>query len=266
MNIQNTVFIRIIGLICVAGMLLTSCNTEQQKNKPLTIGISKLDTTEHYSYYGKYIEAADSTAILVDLYHTSTDSGMMLFKDCDALLLCGGPDIYPGWYGKEYDTSSCGEFDRRRDTLEMALFNEALRRKIPVLGICRGQQLINVALGGTLFRDIPTQYPNAITHRCDNPDSCFHAVYVSDSSMLHKITGVKIGVVNTNHHQGIEKTAPALIVTGNSEDGFSEVVQWKIETDKSWLLGVQWHPERLNYKKNPFSLPIAMRFLEEAKK
>lgn len=266
MKIQNTRFIRVVGLICFAGILFTSCNTEQQENKPLTIGISKLEPSGHYSYYGEFIKAADSSAILVDLYHTTTDSGMMLFEDCDALVLCGGPDIYPGWYGKEYDTSSCGEFDRRRDTLEMALFNEALRRKIPVLGICRGEQLINVALGGTLIRDIPTQYSNAVTHRCLNPDSCFHAVYVSDSSLLHKITGVKIGVVNTNHHQGIEKTAPALTVIGNSEDDLPEAVQWKTETDKSWLLGVQWHPERLNYKRNHFSMPIALRFLEEAKK
>lgn len=266
MNIQNTRFFRVIELICFAGVLFTSCTTEQKENKPLVIGISKLETTGHYSYYGKFIEAADSTAILVDLYHTSTDSGMMLFEDCDALVLCGGPDIYPGWYGKEYDTTSCGTFDRRRDTLEMALFKEALRRKIPVLGICRGQQLINVALGGTLYRDIPTQFPNAITHRCDNPDSCFHAVYVNDSSMVHKITGVKIGVVNTNHHQGIEKIAPELMVSGFSEDDFPEVVQWKLETDKSWLLGVQWHPERLHKEKNPFSLPIAKRFLAEAKK
>lgn len=247
-------------------ILAVSACTREQDSETIKIGITKLSTEGHYSNYGKFILAADSTVELVDLYHTTTDSGLMLFEDCDGLLICGGPDIYPGWYGKEQDTALCGYIDRRRDTLEYKALMTAIERGIPVLGICRGEQMINVALGGTLYADIPIQYPVPETHRCDNPDSCFHAVYLTENSLLHSITEAKIGVVNTNHHQGVEKLAPPLLITGRSHDGFVEVIQWADTTDKSWLLGVQWHPERLNYEQNPFSLKIGKAFIEAVKK
>jgi len=245
-------------------IILASCNRDQ-KPEPIRIGITKLTGDGHYSNYGKFILAADSTVELVDLYHTSTDSGLMLFENCDGLLICGGPDIYPAWYGKEEDTALCGSFDRRRDTLEYRVLRSAIEREIPVLGICRGLQMINVAMGGTLYADIPTQYTGAETHRCKNPDTCYHAVYINDKSLLFQITNARIGVVNTNHHQGIEKLAPPLHIAGRSDDKFPEVIQWKDTSKGSWLLGVQWHPERLNYDQNPYSLPIGKAFMRAVK-
>lgn len=244
---------------------LASC-TREQKPETIKIGITKLTADGHYSNYGKFILAADSTVEIVDLYHTTTDSGLMLFEECDGLLICGGPDIYPAWYGKEEDTALCGYIDRRRDTLEYKALMSAIDRGIPVLGICRGEQMINVALGGTLYADIPTQYRDPETHRCTNPDTCYHAVYLEENSLLIGITEARIGVVNTNHHQGVEKLAPPLRIAGRSHDKFVEVVQWADTTDKNWLLGVQWHPERLNYEQNPFSLSIGRAFMDAVKK
>ncbi|MDD3010668.1 MAG: hypothetical protein EOL88_09600 [Bacteroidia bacterium] len=246
-------------------MVVISCQRDTAP-EPLKIAFSKLTAQGHYSYYGQLILAADSTVELIDLYHTSTDSGLLKFAECEGLVLCGGPDIHPGWYGKTADTIFCEGFDLRRDTLEYALLNEAIRRGIPVLGICRGEQMMNVALGGTLYSDIPQQYLNAETHRCAQADTCFHAVYLEENTLLHAITKAKIGVVNTNHHQGIDQIAPPLRICGRSEDGLPEVIQWKDTTGKNWLLGVQWHPERLNYNENVFSLPIAEEFLHQVKK
>ena len=255
---------RILASLLIVSLFFAGCNHEKAP-ETIKIAITKLTDQGHYSNYGRFILAADSTVELIDLYHTSTDSALELLKQCHGLVICGGPDIYPAWYSREQDTALCGTFDRRRDTLEYKAMKRAIEKKIPILGICRGEQMINVALGGSLYADIPSQFTNPENHRCSNPDTCYHPVYLEENSLLCNITEAKIGVVNTNHHQGVRKLAPTLRATGHSHDGFTEVVQWADTTGKNWLLGVQWHPERLNYEKNPFSLKIGKAFMEAVK-
>jgi putative glutamine amidotransferase len=228
------------------------------QEKPLKIAISK--ASPNYIYW---VRQADSVIQLVDLYQLSSDSALQVLAGCSALLLTGGEDIYPGNYGKISDTMKCTGFDRRRDTVEFALLKQALEKKMPVLGICRGNQLINVALGGTLTTDIPSEINDAGIHQCEDYLRCFHIVYLEKNSMLNSITQCDSAMVTTNHHQAVGKLSPRLRVNARSTDGLPEGIEWLDPQGKSFLLGVQWHPERMK-KTSPLSGLLAIELIRQA--
>ena len=234
---------------------LISCNCD----KVVNIAISKASPN-----YDKWLLASDSSLKINNLYYLSIDSAIIVLKTCDALLLTGGEDIYPAYYAMEADTAFCDEFDIRRDSLELALLKTALSLKMPVFGICRGLQLINTGLGGTLYSDIPSQYTSTIEHRMEDYTKCFHDVEVTSGSDLHKILQKNKGTVNSNHHQGILTIAPELIISARAPDGFPEAIEWNNPEGKSFLMAVQWHPERLSEHKD-FSIPLAEEFIKQAK-
>lgn len=190
------------------------------------------------------------------MYPLDTDSALQLLKSCHALLLTGGDDIYPAWYGRESDTSKCSGFDRRRDTLEMRLIGTALEYGMPIVGICRGHQVLNVWFGGTLYADIPEELPDAIVHRCDDYLNCFHSVRIESATLLGKITRIDSAVVTTNHHQSVREMAGPLKANAWSPDGIVEGLERKVKGNNSFILGVQWHPERME-RSNPLSGYIA---------
>ena len=164
----------------------------------------------------------------------------------DGLLLSGGSDLDPGYYGEEPDPE-LGPTIPERDAFEMALVDLALRRGIPIFGICRGLQVLNVALGGTLYQDLPSQWEgDVLKHRQVTPKwQPSHEVEVRDGTYTAEIMG-RGGVVKVNsyHHQGIRDLAEGLAVTARSEDGVVEAVESKDLSDR-WLLGVQWHAEAM---------------------
>jgi putative glutamine amidotransferase len=213
--------------------------------------------------YCKWLLKGDSTLIITDLYRMSPDSALKTLDECSGLLLTGGNDIQPSLYGMAGEQALCDTTDPRRDTLEKALVTRAIQRGIPVLGICRGEQMINVALGGTLILDIPYAIGNRIIHRCDDYLHCYHSVGAEPGSFLRMITGADSGQVTTNHHQAADRIAPGLRVNARSADGLSEGVEWADRSGKSFLLGVQWHPERMDTA-NPFSGKILREFLKNA--
>jgi putative glutamine amidotransferase len=134
---------------------------------------------------------------------------------------------------------------------------------MPVFGICRGEQILNVALGGTLLTDIPTDIGKQIAHRCPagSPD-CLHIVKIDKQSDLFLMTGLESGTVNSYHHQAVDMIAPGMKITAKSENGVAEALERELPLGKSFVMGVQWHPERLD--KNPgLSKPLADKFLEE---
>ena len=160
----------------------------------------------------------------------------------DGLVLQGGADIAPETYG-ESALNPEWSGDRIRDRYEIELFDEFVRQGKPVFGICRGCQLINVALGGTLFQDINTQVPETLLHRCDQRyELNFHAMRVLEGSWLAGIyPRAGIARVNTIHHQAVKALGRDLVVEAVSEpDGIVESVRWN---GPSFVLGVQWHPE-----------------------
>jgi putative glutamine amidotransferase len=158
----------------------------------------------------------------------------------DGLLLVGGDDVDPAIYGAERP-DLCEEFDRERDDFEIALVRAAAERGVPLLGVCRGLQVMNVALGGTLLEDVPALVPGALVHRLDGKDGS-HEISVSEGSRLHALLGAAALDVNSHHHQSLARTAGRLAVVARSPDGVVEAAE---DAAHPFLLGVQWHPERM---------------------
>jgi putative glutamine amidotransferase len=163
----------------------------------------------------------------------------------DGLVLQGGNDIAPESYG-ELPLHSEWAGDRVRDNYEIALFEEFVGQGKPVLGICRGCQLINVALGGTLYQDIGTQVSESLQHRCEERyEKLFHDVRVLEETWLASLyPSVSVAKINTIHHQAVKRLGPGLAVEALSEpDGVVEAIRWD---GPSFVIGIQWHPEFMN--------------------
>ncbi len=244
---------------CFAG-----CSFEPEEKATVRIAISKGLPLESYGHYSQWLRKADSTVTWADMYHTIIDSALMELENCQGLLVTGGTDVYPGRYGRAFDTVRCWPIDHKRDSLEIALINKALKLGMPILGICRGEQILNVALGGSLYVDLPEDLGTMVSHQCKDKKNCSHPVRIKKESLLGVIAGATEGEVNSNHHQGVNRLAGDLDAVAYTRDGLIEAVEWKNrEHDLKFVLGVQWHPERMDFE-NPLSGPIARRFLEES--
>jgi putative glutamine amidotransferase len=163
----------------------------------------------------------------------------------DALLLGGGLDVDPVRYGSEVLADGQVEIDSERDEIDFALFADALRRGAPVLGICRGIQVVNVALGGTLVQDIPIERPSPVVHQGARGEKTRldHRVAIAPGTRLASIAGASEISVNSRHHQALARVAPRLRVSGTAPDGMAEAVELP---GGAWLVAVQWHPENLS--------------------
>jgi putative glutamine amidotransferase len=162
----------------------------------------------------------------------------------DALLLTGGEDMDPAWYGAQPSPLTHPP-SRERDLFELALFAAARQRGLPILGICRGIQVINVAMGGTLYQDLPSERPGPLDH---NPALArterSHPVRILAGSRVAAALGRDRVTVNSFHHQAVRDLAPGLLASGWTEDGLIEAVE--TPDGEPWLLGVQWHPEEMH--------------------
>jgi len=241
-------------------ILLAQCR--QHELKPVKIAISKAVPEKSYANYINWLHKIDSTVIIVEMYHTSIDSAIFFMNDCDGLLITGGTDVNPGKYGKAFDTIRCWPIDHKRDSLEFSLIQKAVKMKMPILGICRGEQILNVSHGGSLFVDLPEDLDTIVKHQCPDKYNCFHKLKITPESILFELTENSIGMVNSNHHQGINNLAGEFEPIAFTEDGLVEAIQWKDGENKGFLLGVQWHPERMDLE-NPLSGKIGERFINE---
>jgi len=226
----------------------------------IRIAISKTSAS-----YENWLKTADTSVIPVNMYSLSIDSALQLLTSCNALLLTGGEDVDPVNYGKSNELNKCEDIDRYRDSLEFALIEKAISLKMPIFGVCRGEQILNVALGGTLYTDIPTDIDTSVIHRCPaSSQSCLHSVEIGKSE-LKFITQQSSGMVNSYHHQAVDKPAPGILISAYSSNRVPEAIESDNTVVKSFLMAVQWHPERLS--QNPLlSLPLAEKFIAEAKK
>ncbi len=162
----------------------------------------------------------------------------------DGLVLTGGEDVDPAWYNADR-SPLLDPPSRERDLFELALFAAARQRGVPILGICRGIQLINVALGGTLYQDLPSERPGPVNHNpAGSRTDRSHAIRLAAESLTAEALGAERTQVNSFHHQGIRDLAPRLIATGWSEDDLIEAVEGM--EGEPWLLAVQWHPEEMH--------------------
>lgn len=232
----------------------------------MKIAISKGSGSEKYENYGKWIKKADETVECVDMSKLGKEEALKTLEECAGIVLTGGEDIEPARYGKpnvDFKEKHV-ETDPERDELEFALVEKAEKMNMPILGICRGAQLLNVAFGGTLIVDVPSEFPTEQEHRKrDNKDEK-HPVEVMSGSVLKKIAGTLEGEVNSAHHQAIDKLPQTLTAAAKSPDGIIEAIEWADPMGKPFMLAVQWHPERMENLESPLSLPIARHFLFEA--
>jgi putative glutamine amidotransferase len=161
---------------------------------------------------------------------------------CAGFLFTGGQDVYPGLYGADV-SPLCGPICEMRDAMEKALFSIAvLEQNKPALGICRGIQIFNVLLGGTLYQDIPAALPHSVLTHQQNPpyDKPAHQINIEPGSPLHELLGVEVLPVNSSHHQGIDGLSPELTPMARAEDGLIEAVYMK---GRAFVWALQWHPE-----------------------
>jgi len=172
---------------------------------------------------------------------------------CDGVLLTGGEDVNPDFYSPRLpralrETVCLTPDGGARDLRELLLVDEVFRQRKPLLAICRGHQVLNVALGGTLLVDIPRQRPGALRHRqMDHKAKKVHDVHLTADSLLAKITGRRTLGVNSTHHQAVNQPAGVLTVVARSADGVAEALELKTDARRRlpFLLSVQFHPERL---------------------
>ena len=190
-------------------------------------------------------------------------------KDLDGLMLTGGGDVDPARYG-EAPHPTIEEAEPGRDEFELALINEARARSLPIFAICRGVQVLNVARGGTLVQDIPSQVPGALAHRLNVPPrqsySLAHEIWIDKDTLLAQLMRERLSdadscEVNSRHHQALKQVAPGLIVSATAPDGVIEAVE---DSSAPFCLGVQWHPE--NFWRTGEFRPLFEGFVEACAK
>ena len=202
------------------------------------IGVSASNLDETQSYLKSIESRGATTSLILPGENTPAED---IIQGIDALLLSGGPDIDPTLYHQTPDPMANLEVDRARDDLELDLFRAALTRDIPILGICRGMQLINVAMGGALIQDLPEH----TEVKWDGlSESAYHRVYLSPGSKLAAIIGSGgLFRVNSRHHQGLkeaQKSIELLTSVYSLEDGIIEGLEMP---GNRWVIGLQCHPE-----------------------
>lgn len=219
----------------------------------IKIGVSYCDSG--FENYKDWLERAGVEIETVVLSYKELNAEDL--KKCDGLLLTGGDDVHPKLYGEP--EAKGDKYNRERDGFEFKLLDIAFSKNIPVLGICRGLQLTNVYLRGSLISDIQTII--GTNHRRDENtgEDRLHNIFVLDDSKLFKIVGEKEGIVNSSHHQSADRIGENLRINAKCDDGVIEGLEWA--EDDRFVLLVQWHPERMKNFESPFSKNLLDAFI-----
>lgn len=227
----------------------------------MNIALSHRSGTES-SYAYEHWLATFGDIQCIAMNEVSTEDYRTILTTCSGIVFTGGADVHPALYGAEHRMSECS-IEPERDERETFLYELAMELKLPILAICRGVQFFAVKHGGSLFIDIQTDISNALSHgKVDGNDSN-HTIQIETKSLLHKLTKQEDATVNSAHHQSIKYVSPDFIASSSAPDGVIESIEWSDPTGKPFFLGVQWHPERMDYS-SPCSSSIAQHFLLEA--
>ena len=230
----------------------------------MKIALTYTGSDQKHNNYVRWLQAGED----IDIIRISTDdNNLHKINNCDALVLSGGVDIYPGFYHHNtgYDNAP-KTFNKERDTFEIAAFQSALQNNKPILGICRGLQLVNCIFGGTLQQDLGNDL-NKI-HKAEEQDKA-HGITVQTGTLLHGILNAERGVVNSAHHQAVNVPGNGLKINCTADDGTIEGLEWADAANKPFLLCIQWHPERMfqfGLDDSPLSKSIRNKFIEEINK
>lgn len=254
---------KIILFLGILIFTISSCYTIKLKEKTSEQTLIVLSKAHRKKVYEKWLKTYDDALVVKSLYHTNKDSVKFLLKHADGFLITGGVDVNPDIYGKGREIDKCGAIDSKRDSLETLIIRYAYENKVPILGVCRGEQIINVISGGTLIIDIPTDFGKSLVHRKEN-EFAYHNVRLKKNSLLYDICKVDSGIVNSAHHQAVDKLAEKLFISARSNDNLPEAIELKDTTQHPCFIGVQWHPERMKPNSN-LAKPIGRYFLFKCK-
>lgn len=209
-----------------------------------------------------YITALESAGLIPIVIPplASPEQSREILERVDGLLLTGGEDVDPALYGQDR-IEKCGKPNKARDETEIALSLAAREMRKPLLAICRGPQVLNVAFGGTLIQDIPSQVKGALNHNAeDERASRVHDVAIEPGSLTATAVGATKLSVNSLHHQSVKDVAPGFKVTATSADGIVEAIEWA--GDDWWAMAVQWHPEEMNDSPDPWDRGLFRAFAD----
>lgn len=224
----------------------------------LRIGLSYNEGKPEYELYASaLVDAGARFGVAVEPVWLAVNGHAFqpqMLDDLAAVVLTGGADVEPERYGFADSNGLCHPIPGR-DAVEFPLTEAVLDRGLPVLAICRGMQLLNVVCGGTLVPDLPGHD--------GTDDSARHSVKLATPSFLAGVVGQQTGDVSSVHHQAVDQPGQGLRVVSSSEDGVVEAIEWETPEKKSWLVAVQWHPERMSLDE-PLAGTIYAAFLRAA--
>ena len=207
----------------------------------MRIGITDCFKEDKFKQYEDWIHSSDGDAELVTLSHELDNA--QLVGQLDGIVLTGGGDVHPKYFNRIDKLDICSGVNERRDEFEFEVINAALDAELPILGVCRGMQVMNVFLGGSLHIDlVRSGFDEHSIADGVNPKR--HSLSIVPHSTLHLLTGSSTIDVNSFHHQAVEKLGNALVVTAISNDGVIEATEWALKDGMPFLMLVQWHPER----------------------
>ena len=237
----------------------------------MNIGVSYTGSAEKHQHYVRWLQQDASVNIITLSAETAENKGDI--ADCDGLVLSGGIDIHPGYYNNKNTVypNMPKQLYQKRDAFEIGLFKAAQRSGMPVLGVCRGLQLINCILGGNLQQDIAAKNSlhKAIVTEDHTQFDKAHGLHILPGTLLASVAGTQRSVVNSAHHQCVDDIAAALMPNSMSDDNIVEGLEWKEKAGKPFLLCVQWHPERMHefqLEHSGLAAGIAQPFFEAIKK
>jgi putative glutamine amidotransferase len=213
-----------------------------------------------FDNYIKWLESAGIEYNIIDYRKNNFDD----IEDCSSLLLTGGVDIFPEFYNDWEDGMERDKYKPERDGFEFKLLDFALNNNLPVFGICRGMQLINCKLNGSLINDIKTV--RNLNHDKINDMDITHEVNILNKTILSTIINEVKGEINSSHHQAIDRPGEGLKVSAKSTDGIIEAIEWAEPGGHAFMIAVQWHPERMKNMNSPFSKNLLLKFKEETEK
>jgi putative glutamine amidotransferase len=225
--------------------------------KNIVIGITDC---AKYFHYESWLGEQPGVEIIKLSYHQNNPGDV---ERCDGVVLTGGNDINPRLYNQPEYLVYCNQkdIDEKRDEFEWKVLQHTEEKQIPILGICRGLQFVNVFFGGTLVPDIPAfgKFNHSKFQEGKDRD---HLIEIDTNSLLHKIIGQEKGEINSAHHQSVDMPGYGLVASAMSPDGVIEGMERKEAKGKSFLLLVQWHPERMTNQESIFSKNIRRSFLD----